>query len=138
MPKTLMAVIATVALALTGCAGAPSAPVDATTMNELRQYVTEAGINCDELEDRGQAPFIADSHLGACADDVVLAIFPDHTQTKVWSYSIHDLGKSMQQRVLIGEVWAVSAKAETLESVQLATGGVIVTDEMLEKELENN
>lgn len=138
MSKRLIATIAAACFALTGCAGAPSEPVDATTMDELRQYVTEAGINCDDFDDRGQAPFIADSHLGACTDDVVLAIFPDHTQTKVWSYSIHDLGKSMEQRVLIGGVWAVSAKAETLESVQLATGGVIVTDEMLEKELENN
>lgn len=138
MPKTLTAAIAAACLTLTGCAGAPSAPVDATTMDELRQYVTEAGVNCDDFDDRGQAPFIADSHLGACTDDVVLAVFPDHTQAKVWSYSIHDLGKSMQQRVLIGEVWAVSAKAETLESIQLATGGVIVTDEMLEKELENS
>lgn len=36
------------------------------------------------------------------------------------------------------EARSVCAEAETLESVQLATGGVIVTDEMLEKELENS
>lgn len=139
MPKRLtLATLAVICLPLFGCGGPPTDPVSVTNLQELQDYVSKAGINCDDFEDRGQVPLIADSQLGACSDEVVLAIFPDHTQTKVWSYSIHDLGKDMEQRVLIGEVWAVSAKAETLEDVQLTTGGVLVTDEMLEKELENS
>lgn len=139
MPKRLtLAALFALSLPLAACGGPPTDPIAVTTLYELQDYVTKAGVNCDDLEDRGQVPLIDDSQLGACSDDVVLAIFPNHTQTKVWSYSIHDLGRDMEQRVLIGEAWAVSAKAEILEDVQLTTGGVIVTDEMLDEELENH
>lgn len=125
MPKKLLATLAAATLALAGCSSAPSEPVNASTIDELHQYVVDAGAECDVYEDRGEAPMIANSSLRACADDFVLATSPDFTQAKVWCYAIHDLGAD----VLIGNLWAISADPSTLDKLRDSIGGVIVTDE---------
>lgn len=121
MSKALLATLVSASLLLAGCSGAPSEPVEVSTMDELHEYVVDAGANCDDYEDRGEAPLISGSALRACNDDFVLATFPSHDLTTYWSDGIASFGRDL----LVGGTWAISADVDTLEVLQQSLGGTI-------------
>lgn len=106
----------------------PAVEKDASysTIEEFRDAVVEAGLDCPSWSERTGSTYAAAA--GDCSDSTVLSIFSSETQRDeqvavLKAITIEDEG----QPLLVGPNWMINGHLEDLEAVQPALGGIVDT-----------
>lgn len=135
MRTLYLAAACAAALTLTACSGTtsdsaaeptPTGPpergIAVNSINELRDAVEAAGVQCDDYYLRDLAGASGVEDFANCNESLTFGTFDSQTAAESWAQSL-DAMTGGDATMLVGDKWAMNVGDENADQLQSALGG---------------